>query len=207
MPHRCGRMRVVIPSSRLASLELRPVGEKQQSLWPSPIFRGRVPQEWGSIYGQGLKEVRRDGRLGVCSIQRWQTCRRGGAQNLLTLPPACQSSRLCLHPLRTLIPRAVTLRVYRYLLFRNPCRGESGMEFYVMRCSSSLLFWICRALVLVITGLALIAVVRHTSMFSNFFTVNAAEVAFHPECRRAITRNLCRLWSRRAFCISRAFCA
>jgi thiol-disulfide isomerase/thioredoxin len=56
-----------------------------------------------------------------------------------------------------------------------------------MRCSSSLLFWICRALVLVTTGLALIAVVRHTSMFSNFFTVNAAEVAFHPERSDVLT--------------------
>jgi hypothetical protein len=44
MPHGCGQMRVVIPSSRLASLELRPVGGKQQSLWPSPIFRGRSPK-------------------------------------------------------------------------------------------------------------------------------------------------------------------
>jgi hypothetical protein len=30
MPHGCGRMRVVIPSSRLASLELRPVGENNK---------------------------------------------------------------------------------------------------------------------------------------------------------------------------------
>src|SRR5260370_23123734 len=45
----------------------------------------------------------------VCSIHRRQTCRRGGAQNLLPLPRACQSSRLCLHPLRTLIPRTKSL--------------------------------------------------------------------------------------------------
>jgi hypothetical protein len=43
------------------------------------------------------------GGLGVCSIQRWQSCRRGAAQNLLSVPRACQSSRLCLHPIRTLI--------------------------------------------------------------------------------------------------------
>ena len=45
-----------------------PVGGKQQSLWPSPIFRGRAPKERGSVYGQGLKKIRRDGRLGVRSI-------------------------------------------------------------------------------------------------------------------------------------------
>ena len=84
------------------ALELRPVGGKQQNLWPSPVFRGRAPHE-RSVYGQGLKKIRLDGRLGVRSFQRRQTWRRGGAQNLLSLPPDCQSSRLCLHPLRTLI--------------------------------------------------------------------------------------------------------
>ncbi len=47
------------------SLELRPVGRKQQSLWPFPIFRSRAPTGLvPSVYGQGLKKVRRDGRLG-----------------------------------------------------------------------------------------------------------------------------------------------
>jgi hypothetical protein len=44
--------------------ELRPIGGKQQSLWPRAIFRGRVPQEYAG-YGQGLEKVRRDGRLGI----------------------------------------------------------------------------------------------------------------------------------------------
>jgi thiol-disulfide isomerase/thioredoxin len=76
------------------------------------------------------------------------------------------------------------LRVYRYLLIPKPM-VKGGVEFY-MKCSSSLLLRICRTLVPVITGLAVIAVVRHTSMFSNFSIVNAAEVegsligAFHP---------------------------
>src|SRR5512133_1710068 len=47
-----------------ARLELRPVGGKQQSLWPSPIFRGRTTQERGSVHGQG----RLDRRLGVRSL-------------------------------------------------------------------------------------------------------------------------------------------
>ena len=85
-----------------ARLELRPVGGKQQSLWPSSIFRGRASEEWNSVYGQGLKKIRLDRRLGVRSIRQRQTRRRGGAQHLLFLPRARQSSRLCLHPVRTL---------------------------------------------------------------------------------------------------------
>ena len=45
-----------------------PSGGKQQSLWPSPIFRGRAAQERSSVYGQGLKKICRDRRLGVRSI-------------------------------------------------------------------------------------------------------------------------------------------
>ena len=48
-----------------------------------------------------LEKICHDRRLGLCSIQRRQTCGRGAAQNLLSLPRACQSSRLCLHPIRT----------------------------------------------------------------------------------------------------------
>ena len=54
------------------------------------------------MIGQGLEKICRDRRLGVCSIQRRQTGRRGATQTLLSLPRACQSSRLCRHPLRTL---------------------------------------------------------------------------------------------------------
>ena len=45
-----------------------PLEEKQQSLWPSPIFRGRATQEWGSVHGQGLKKIRLDRRLGIRSV-------------------------------------------------------------------------------------------------------------------------------------------
>jgi hypothetical protein len=42
-----------------------------------------------SVYGQGLKKVRRDGRLGVRSFQRgWETCGRGVHETLLCLPRA-----------------------------------------------------------------------------------------------------------------------
>ena len=47
-----------------SALESRPVGGKQQSLWPFPIFRCRATHE-RSVYGQGLKEIRLHGRLGV----------------------------------------------------------------------------------------------------------------------------------------------
>ena len=83
-------------------LELRSVRGKQQSLWPCPIVRARSRDE-RSVYGQGLEKICRNRWLGVCSIQRWQTCRRGAAENLLSLPRACQRSRLRFHPLRTLI--------------------------------------------------------------------------------------------------------
>ena len=45
-----------------------------------------------SVYGQRLEKICHDRWLGVCSIQRRQTCGRGAAQNLLSLPRACQSS-------------------------------------------------------------------------------------------------------------------
>jgi hypothetical protein len=45
-----------------------PLEESEKSLWPSPIFRGRAPQERGSVYGQGLEQIRLDRRLGVRSI-------------------------------------------------------------------------------------------------------------------------------------------
>ena len=69
-----------------ARLELRRVGGKQPRLWPSPIIRGRAPQERAAVYGQGRKQIRVDGRLGVRSLRRRQTRRRGGAQHLLSLP-------------------------------------------------------------------------------------------------------------------------
>ena len=65
-------------------------------------FVAGPPEERGSVYGQGLKKIRLDRRLGVRSIRRRQTRQRGGAQHLLFLPRDRQSSRLCLHPLCTL---------------------------------------------------------------------------------------------------------
>jgi hypothetical protein len=38
------------------------------------------------VHGQGLEKIRLDRRLGVRSIQRRQTGRRGGVQHLLSLP-------------------------------------------------------------------------------------------------------------------------
>ena len=96
---------------------------KQQGLWPFAIFRGWVRHEC-SVYGQGLKKIRRDGRLGVCSIQRWQTSRRGAAQDLLPLSRACQSSRLCLYALRTLIPRTTAKRLTRSSFFYANCGAQ-----------------------------------------------------------------------------------
>jgi hypothetical protein len=76
---------------------------KQQSLWPIPIFRCR-PSHEHSVYGQGLRKVRHDGRLGVRSLQRRQTWRRDFDENLRPVSRSGQSSRPCLHPLRTLNP-------------------------------------------------------------------------------------------------------
>ena len=79
-------------------------------------FVAGPPRLISPVYGQGLKKVRRDGRLGFRSIQRRQTCRRGDAQNLLPLPRAGQSSGFCLHPLRTLIQSIETQDVEAMLV-------------------------------------------------------------------------------------------
>jgi hypothetical protein len=41
-------------------------------LRPSPILRGRASEERGSVHGQGLEEIRRDWRLGIRAVRRWQ---------------------------------------------------------------------------------------------------------------------------------------
>jgi hypothetical protein len=47
-------------------MELRPVGEEQQSLWPRPIFRSRVRRGLvSSAYGQGF-ELSRE-QISECS--------------------------------------------------------------------------------------------------------------------------------------------
>jgi hypothetical protein len=54
---------------------------------PQSIVPGAPHQR--SVHGQGLKKVRRDGRLGLRSFQRrWQTCGCGVHETLLCLPPA-----------------------------------------------------------------------------------------------------------------------
>ena len=60
------------------------------------------------------KKYAATGGWGFAQFNRRQTCRRGGAQNLLSLPRARQSSRLCLHPLRTLIPKCNTTSLGYY---------------------------------------------------------------------------------------------
>src|SRR5215813_10762152 len=60
---------------------------------------------YNAVYGQGLKEVRRDRRVGVRSLPRRPTVnRRGDDANLRRLPPADASARPCLHLLRPLRP-------------------------------------------------------------------------------------------------------
>src|SRR5215475_5331194 len=86
-------------------LELCPVGGKQQSLRPPPIFRGRRPHGFlPAVHGQGLKEVRRDRWLGIRVIRQGrQTEPCVSHENVLPVPPGCHGSRFHLHPLYTLI--------------------------------------------------------------------------------------------------------
>jgi hypothetical protein len=62
--------REVVPRRRdhcRSALPSRAVGGKQQSLWSGPIFRTRYPNKH-SVYGQGHKKVRHNGRLGFRSL-------------------------------------------------------------------------------------------------------------------------------------------
>ncbi len=58
-----------------------------------------------SVYGQGLNKVRRDRWLGVRSLPRRQTRRRGVYEKLLPLPREGQRERPCLYSLCTLMPK------------------------------------------------------------------------------------------------------
>ena len=113
-----------------AGLEIRSVGGKQQNVWPPPIFRGRAPGARGSVYGQGLKKIRRDGRLEIRSIRRRQTARRGDAQELLSLSQARQRSRLRLHSLRTIRRRIVE----RHSTFDIKLHAGTPLLFKLTRC-------------------------------------------------------------------------
>jgi hypothetical protein len=73
-------------------------------------------------------KVRQDGRLGVRSLQRRQTRRRGVDEYLLPLPQSGQSWRSRLHPLRTVIfslaPRlssAASPRLYQQREMKEEC--------------------------------------------------------------------------------------
>ena len=59
------------------------------------------------------KKYASTGGWGFAQFKDGKPARRGGAQDLLSLPRACQSSRLCLHPLRTLIRSAQSFMVGR----------------------------------------------------------------------------------------------
>src|SRR5580704_5619976 len=62
-------------------------------------YRYVPSEENNKVYGQGLKKVRRDRRLGVRSLRRRQTRRRSVYEKLFSLPREGQSNRPCLYSL------------------------------------------------------------------------------------------------------------
>jgi hypothetical protein len=78
-----------------------PSAENNKVFGQAQSFVSGPPNEH-SVYGQGLHEVRRDGRLGVRYLHRRQTRRRGVNEKLLPLPQSNQGSRPRFHALRTL---------------------------------------------------------------------------------------------------------
>ena len=64
-----------------------PSDENNQVFGQRQSYVAGQPKEGGPVHGQGLKKVCRDRRLGICSIQRWQTGRGGSDQNML--PMSC----------------------------------------------------------------------------------------------------------------------
>ena len=69
---------------------------------PQSFVAGPAP-DYLQFMVKDSKKYAATGGWGFAQFNRRQTCGRGGAQNLLSLPRACQSSRLCLHPLRALM--------------------------------------------------------------------------------------------------------
>src|SRR5262249_7032555 len=91
----CSRTAQSLPLCTIVTFRLR----KTTRSLVATIFRSGLLHEH-SVYGQGLKEVRRDRRVGVRSLPRRQTFnRRGDDKNLLRLSPTDESSRLCVHEL------------------------------------------------------------------------------------------------------------
>ena len=107
---------------RRFALPPRVVGGEQQSLWPFPVVRCRTAHQ-RSVHGQGLEEVRLDGRLGVRTLPGRQTWRRDDDEDLLPLPRADESSRPCLHAVRACTTRCGK-QVSRVSL-KNPRSGRS----------------------------------------------------------------------------------
>ena len=58
-------------------LEVRPVRGEQQDLRPRAVLRCREtpPDVVPPVHGQGLEEIRRDGRLGLCAIRQGRSSR------------------------------------------------------------------------------------------------------------------------------------
>ena len=90
-----------------ARLELRPVGGKQQSLWPSPIFRGRAPHERVQFMVKDSKKYASTGGWGFAQFNDGKPADEAVLKTCFPCHAARQSSRLCLHPLRTLVPRII----------------------------------------------------------------------------------------------------
>jgi hypothetical protein len=79
-----------------------PLEESSKAFGRLQSFVAGPPKNGVQFMVKDSGKIRLDRRLGVRSIQRPQTRRRGGAQHLPSLPRDRQSSRLCLQPLCTL---------------------------------------------------------------------------------------------------------
>src|SRR5580765_3109840 len=80
LPFPEGAIIAALHYSHVPSEENNKVFGQQQSFVPGPPHKH-------SVHGQGLENVRGDGRLGVRALQhRWQIWRRGATQNVLSLP-------------------------------------------------------------------------------------------------------------------------
>jgi hypothetical protein len=101
----------------IAALHWRhvPSEENNKVFGRSQSFVAGTPTR--SVHGQRLEKIRCDRGLGIRSFQRTrrQTCRKGVAPNVLSLPQQDQGPRSRFLPLRTLIPG-----VNRY------CRGKTS---------------------------------------------------------------------------------
>jgi Cytochrome P460 len=99
--------------SYVASEENNKVFGRSQSFVAGPAmdvqFLVKDSKKYAATGGWGFAQFK-DGKPADESMHK--TC--------FPLPRACQSSRLCLHPLRTLIPRTKTLNAYQHSLTPNP---------------------------------------------------------------------------------------